>query len=122
MAAGVGKLLQVKDLSVAFRQGEQETLAVDRISFDVAKGETVALVGESGSGKSVTALSVLKLLPYPAAHHPSGSIRFKGQELLHLPRARDPQGARRRHHHHLPGADDVAQPAAHDRAADHRNP
>jgi microcin C transport system ATP-binding protein len=85
MAAGVGKLLQVKDLSVAFRQGERETLAVDRISFDVAKGETVALVGESGSGKSVTALSVLKLLPYPAAHHPSGSIRFKGQELLHLP-------------------------------------
>jgi microcin C transport system ATP-binding protein len=83
--ANVDKLLQVKDLSVAFRQGERETLAVDRISFDVAKGETVALVGESGSGKSVTALSVLKLLPYPAAYHPSGSIRFKGQELLHLP-------------------------------------
>jgi microcin C transport system ATP-binding protein len=78
-------LLSVKDLSVAFRQGERETLAVDRVSFDVAKGETVALVGESGSGKSVTALSVLKLLPYPAAHHPSGSITFKGQELLHLP-------------------------------------
>jgi microcin C transport system ATP-binding protein len=83
--ASVDKLLQFKDLSVAFRQGERETLAVDRISFDVAKGETVALVGESGSGKSVTALSVLKLLPYPAAHHPSGSIRFKQQELLHLP-------------------------------------
>jgi microcin C transport system ATP-binding protein len=78
-------LLSVRDLSVAFRQGERETLAVDRVSFDVAKGETVALVGESGSGKSVTALSVLKLLPYPAAHHPSGSISFKGQELLHLP-------------------------------------
>jgi microcin C transport system ATP-binding protein len=79
------RLLSVRDLSVAFRQGERETLAVDRVSFDVAKGETVALVGESGSGKSVTALSVLKLLPYPAAHHPSGSISFKGQELLHLP-------------------------------------
>jgi microcin C transport system ATP-binding protein len=78
-------LLSVRDLSVAFRQGERETLAVDRVSFDVAKGETVALVGESGSGKSVTALSVLKLLPYPAAHHPSGSISFKGQELVHLP-------------------------------------
>ena len=61
------------------------TLAVDRISFDVKKGETVALVGESGSGKSVTALSVMKLLPYPAASHPSGSIHFEGQDLLQLP-------------------------------------
>ena len=57
-------------------------MAVDRVSFDIGKGETMALVGESGSGKSVTALSVMKLLPYPAAHHPSGSIAFKGQELL----------------------------------------
>ena len=79
------KLLEVKDLSVAFRQGETEVLAVDRISFNIAKGETVAIVGESGSGKSVTALSVMKLLPYPAARHPSGSVRFKGQELLDLP-------------------------------------
>ena len=76
------KLLEVKDLSVEFRQGEQATLAVDRVSFAIAKGETLALVGESGSGKSVTALSILKLLPYPAASHPSGSIRFKGEELL----------------------------------------
>src|SRR3979490_2279147 len=81
----VEPLLSVRDLSVAFRQGTRETLAVDRVSFDIRKGETVALVGESGSGKSVTALSVLKLLPYPAASHPSGSIRFKGQELLGLP-------------------------------------
>jgi microcin C transport system ATP-binding protein len=79
------KLLDVTDLSVAFKQGDKEILAVDRISFDIAKGETVAIVGESGSGKSVTALSVMKLLPYPAARHPSGSVRFKGQELLHLP-------------------------------------
>src|SRR5262245_20411876 len=88
MDAGYGTLLEVQDLSVAFRQGARETLAVDRISFDIKKGETVALVGESGSGKSVTALSVLKLLPYPAAHHPSGSIRFKDQELLGLPEAK----------------------------------
>ena len=78
-------LLSVRDLSVAFGQGKRETLAVDRVSFDIAKGETVALVGESGSGKSVTALSVMKLLPYPAAHHPSGSIRFAGRELLTMP-------------------------------------
>jgi ABC-type microcin C transport system duplicated ATPase subunit YejF len=57
------KLLDVKDLSVVFKQGTKEILAVDRISFDIAKGETVAIVGESGSGKSVTALSVMKLLP-----------------------------------------------------------
>jgi microcin C transport system ATP-binding protein len=78
-------LLSIRDLSVVFRQGQQEVLAVDRISFDVGKGETVALVGESGSGKSVTALSIMRLLPYPAARHPSGAIRFKGQDLLQLP-------------------------------------
>src|SRR5215211_7413162 len=75
-------LLSVRDLSVAFRQGGRDTLAVDRISFDVAPRETVAIVGESGSGKSVSALSVLKLLPYPAAHHPSGTILFKGRDLM----------------------------------------
>src|SRR5262249_16732341 len=80
-------ILSIRDLSIAFGHGSREMLAVDRISFDVSKGETVALVGESGSGKSVTALSVLKLLPYPAAHHPSGSIRFKGQDHLHLSEA-----------------------------------
>ena len=77
-------LLSIRDLSVAFRAGGHETLAVDRVSFDVGKGETMALVGESGSGKSVTALSILKLLPYPAARHPSGSISFKGRDLMPL--------------------------------------
>ncbi|HKS86277.1 MAG TPA: ABC transporter ATP-binding protein [Pseudolabrys sp.] len=75
-------LLSIRELSVAFGHGAREVLAVDRVSIDVRKGETVALVGESGSGKSVTALSVMKLLPYPAAHHPSGSVKFKGRELL----------------------------------------
>ena len=75
-------LLSVRDLSVAFTQGGREQIAVDRVSFDIAQGETVALVGESGSGKSVSALSVLKLLPYPSASHPSGSILFNGQDLL----------------------------------------
>jgi microcin C transport system ATP-binding protein len=84
MEASYDALLQVADLSIAFRQGQRETLAVDRVSFSIKKGETLALVGESGSGKSVTALSVLQLLPYPAARHPCGSIRFKNQELLGL--------------------------------------
>ncbi|ESX04727.1 microcin C ABC transporter ATP-binding protein YejF [Mesorhizobium sp. LSJC268A00] len=75
-------LLSVRDLSVAFTQGGNESTAVDHISFDLAKGETVALVGESGSGKSVSALSVLKLLPYPTASHPSGKILFQGADLL----------------------------------------
>ena len=88
MEAPYDKLLEVNELSVAFRQGQHETLAVDRVSFEIKKGETVALVGESGSGKSATALSVLKLLPYPSARHPTGSIRFKGQHLLHLPEAK----------------------------------
>ena len=78
-------ILSVRDLSVAFGRRSREVLAVDRVSFDIGKGETVALVGESGSGKSVTALSVMKLLPYPAAHHPSGSIKFEGRELLSMP-------------------------------------
>ncbi len=76
------KLLSIRDLSVAFGAGARQVLAVDRVSFDIGMGETVALVGESGSGKSVTALSVMKLLPYPAAHHPSGSVTFQGKELL----------------------------------------
>ncbi|MFG1300979.1 ABC transporter ATP-binding protein [Xanthobacter sp. V3C-3] len=78
-------LLSVRDLSVAFRREGETALAVRNVSFELAKGETLALVGESGSGKSVTALSVLKLLPYPAASHPSGQILFEGRDLLTLP-------------------------------------
>ncbi|MBN9022767.1 MAG: ABC transporter ATP-binding protein [Rhizobiales bacterium] len=78
-------LLSVENLSVAFTQGGRTTLAVDGVSFSIDKGETVALVGESGSGKSVTALSVMKLLPYPAASHPGGRILFKGTDLLTAP-------------------------------------
>ncbi len=77
-------LLSVKDLSIMFRQGSRQTLAVDRISFSIKKGETLALVGESGSGKSVTALSIMKLLAYPAASHPTGRIFFKGRDLIGL--------------------------------------
>ncbi len=71
-------LLDVRDLSVSF--GEVE--AVRGVSFSLEKGETAGLVGESGSGKSVTALSILKLLPYPVARHPSGSIVFDGKDLM----------------------------------------
>jgi microcin C transport system ATP-binding protein len=77
-------LIAVEDLSVDFRAGEFVTHAVRHVSFDIGQAETVALVGESGSGKTVTALSILRLLPYPAASHPSGKIRFNGENLLAL--------------------------------------
>src|ERR1700676_2736159 len=77
-------LLDVRDLSVAFHQPSGPSIAVDHISFEIRRGECVALVGESGSGKSVSALSIPKLLPYPTALHPSGSIHFKGRELINL--------------------------------------
>jgi len=75
-------LIDVRDLKVAFRSGDTDTLAVKGVSFRIGKGETVALVGESGSGKSVSALSILRLLPYPAASHPGGAIHFEGRDLL----------------------------------------
>jgi microcin C transport system ATP-binding protein len=78
-------LLRVRDLRVAFGSGERQTLAVKGIDFSIGRGETVALVGESGSGKTVSAHSILKLLPYPAASHPSGEIFFDGIDLLKAP-------------------------------------
>ncbi|MDX7949769.1 ABC transporter ATP-binding protein [Lichenihabitans sp. Uapishka_5] len=75
-------LLEVRDLSIAFAQGGHATLAVDRISFSLDKGKTLALVGESGSGKSITSLAIARLLGTAGATHPSGAILFKGQDLL----------------------------------------
>jgi microcin C transport system ATP-binding protein len=78
-------LLRIRDLSVSFDVPGGEVRAVRNVSLDIHPGETVGLVGESGSGKSVTALSILQLLPYPVARHPGGSIRFRDQELLGAP-------------------------------------
>ena len=78
-------LLRVRDLKTEFRQRDATVHAVRGISFDIAAGESLGLVGESGSGKSVTAMSILQLLPYPEARHPGGSIVFRGQELLGAP-------------------------------------
>ena len=87
-------LLDVRDLSIAFRQGGRETLAVDRVSFTLERGRTLALVGESGSGKSVTALSIVKLLGATSATYPSGEVRYKGEDLLRADEAqlRDVRG------------------------------
>lgn len=75
-------ILEVRDLSVTFHTGKQDVEAVKNVSFDLIAGETLALVGESGSGKSVTALSIMQLLPYPKASHPSGSIEYRGKEII----------------------------------------
>jgi ABC-type multidrug transport system fused ATPase/permease subunit len=72
----------------AFRSGRAHSTAVDHVSFEIRRGETLALVGESGSGKSVSALSIVRLLNYPAASHPSGDIRFEGEDLLQADEAR----------------------------------
>ena len=84
----MSRLLEITDLATSFGKGAGEVKAVDGVSFHIDKGETVALVGESGSGKSVTALSVMRLLPYPLAHHPSGSVKFHGEELTDVPDTR----------------------------------
>ena len=86
---GSGPLLRVTNLGVEFGSLQGRTAAVKGVSFEIEKGKTLALVGESGSGKSVSALSVLQLLPYPAASHPKGaSVIFKGQELVGAPNSK----------------------------------
>ncbi len=80
-------LLAIDNLSIAFRQQGETQTVVHNLSLEVAVGETLALVGESGSGKSISALSVLRLLPNPPASYPSGDIRFHGQSLLHADEA-----------------------------------
>lgn len=81
----MSKLLEIADLSVTFGRGDGQVKAVRGASLHIERGETLGLVGESGSGKSVTALSIMQLLPYPLAHHPGGSIKFKGEELMGAP-------------------------------------
>ncbi len=83
----MGALLEIEDLQVSFGHGERRQDAVRGVSMTLAKGESVGLVGESGSGKSVTALSILRLLPYPYAWHPGGRVRFDGVDVLQAPQA-----------------------------------
>ncbi|MGB0865373.1 MAG: ABC transporter ATP-binding protein [Granulosicoccaceae bacterium] len=83
-----GSLLKVQDLQVAFHSNGKIAEVVRGVSFDIQAGQTLALVGESGSGKSVTARSIMRLLPYPAASHPGGEVFFKGEPLLRAPERR----------------------------------
>ncbi|MGH8701793.1 MAG: ABC transporter ATP-binding protein, partial [Burkholderiales bacterium] len=79
-----GQLLRVRDLSVSFRTPRGTVRAVDALSFDLDAGETLAIVGESGSGKSVSALSLLRLIPDPPGSIDGGEILFEGRDLLKL--------------------------------------
>ncbi|VTR57761.1 Glutathione import ATP-binding protein GsiA [Serratia fonticola] len=114
-------LLAIQDLSIAFRQGDNLNQVVNGVSLQVEQGETLALVGESGSGKSVTALSVLRLLPSPPVVYPGGDILFNGNSLLHASEAETAQSAWQPDLDDFPGADGVAQPAAHHRKATGRS-
>src|SRR5580658_6755618 len=77
-------LLDVRELSIAFAQSGERRTVVDRVSFRLEKGRTLALVGESGSGKTVTAQAIVRLLPQPAASYPTGEIFFRGRDVLKM--------------------------------------
>src|SRR3954465_8341992 len=78
-------LLSVKELRTYFSEDDKTVRAVDGVSFDVARGETLGIVGESGSGKSVTNLSIMRLIPSPPGRIVSGQVMFGGKDLLKLP-------------------------------------
>lgn len=83
----VEPLLKVRDLSIAFHNGDRRTIAAEGVGFELAAGEVLAVVGESGSGKSVSALALTRLLPPEPACVVRGSVRLAGRELLDLPEA-----------------------------------
>ena len=115
------RLLEIRGLKTHFATDDGMVHAVDGVDLHIDEGETLGVVGESGCGKSVTAFSVMRLLPMPPARIVAGEILFRGRDLLQArataemrahPRARDRHG--------LPGADDLAQPGVLGRRADRR--
>ena len=110
---------KIRGLRTYFHTEAGVAKAVDGVDLDIMPGEVLGLVGESGSGKSVTALSILRLVPDPPGRIVGGEIRFKGRDLLKLPWDEMRADPRQRDQHDLPGADDVAEPGLHDRHAGH---
>ena len=108
-------LLEVDDLHMHFFTRDGVVKAVDGVTFSLEPGETLGVVGESGSGKSVTALSIMRLIPEPPGKVVKGDIRFRGQSILAMTRQGAAETARQPHGHDLPGPHDVAQPRAEDR-------
>ncbi len=115
-------LLSVEGLSVGFNTEEGRVRVVEDVSFQLAAGETLGLVGESGCGKSVTAQTIMRLLPSPPSRIEGGRIMFEGEDLAGLPRLADAQDPRRPDRHGFPGADDEPQSDAAHRAADRGSP
>ena len=113
-------LLEVEDLGTWFYTRQGIVKAVDGVNFGVASGETLAIVGESGCGKSMTALSLMRLIPDPPGRIVSGTVKLGGSDLLKLSRRGDAQGPRQRDLDDLPGADDLAQSGDDHRQADRR--
>ena len=113
-------VLDVKNLQTVFFTNSGLFKAVDDVSFIVRRGETLAIVGESGCGKSVTALSIMRLVPDPPGRIVGGSITLEGTDLLALDEDEMREDPRQPHLDDLPGADDLAQPGDADRRPDHR--
>ncbi len=103
------KLLEVKDLKMYFYTRDGVVKAVDGVSYDLEPGETLGVVGESGSGKSVTALTIMQLIPMPPGKVEGGEVLFRGKSLAGHEGRRHPQDSRQRHRDDLPGPDDLAQ-------------
>ena len=118
---GATPLLQVRDLRTEFATEDGTFAAVDGVSFELAAGEVLGIVGESGSGKSVTALSILGLIPRPPGRVTRGEILFEGSDLRRLSerRMRAIRGARDLND--LPGTDDFAEPGVHRWRTDRRD-
>ena len=110
-------LLEIRGLRTYFYTESGVAKAVDGVDLDIRQGEVLGLVGESGSGKSVTALSVLRLIPDPPGRIVGGRDPLQRPRPAEAAVGRDPRDPRQRHQHGLPGADDLAQPGLHDRHA-----
>ena len=115
-------LLSVRDLRVTFGSGERTVHAVNGISYDLARGETLGVVGESGCGKSVSSLALMRLLPKPAAQIPSGEILVRRRGDPRPQRGGDARDAGQPDGDDLPGPDDLAEPGPHRRAPADRGP
>ena len=106
-------LLEIKGLKTHFKTDDGWLHAVDGVDLDVERGETVGVVGESGCGKTVTAMTVLKLVPMPPGRIVAGQVLWQGRDLVPLPARRDARDPRQGDRDHLPGADDLAEPGLH---------
>ena len=113
-------LLDIRGLKTWFKTDDGMVRAVDGVDLHIDRGETLGVVGESGCGKTVTARSVLKLIDMPPGRFEAGQILWQGRDLIPLDDGRDEQDPRPRDRHHLPGADDLAQPGLHGGRPDRR--